>query len=419
MVANHPQDCLVCDRSGSCELADLTQEVGVRPRQYVGMKKDQHLDISSPAIWRDPNKCVLCGRCVTMCHQIQGIGAIDFTDRGLPHPGGAGLLARASTSRAAPTAASACGSAPPAPSWSAATWTRWWPRWATRTPWWSLRSPRPCRPPSTRSGTKHAGRPRDAGAPGRGPQAHRLRRRVRHRLRRRPHHHGRGHRAGGAGQERRRASHVHQLLAGLGQLRGAAPARPHPPHVHLQVAPADGRRPHQGDLPQVRRPRAASAWCSSRSCPARPRSTRPRTWATWTTCSPPASSTPSGAASASTSTPSRSGRRSIRPFAEATGAARLFGGTGGVMEAAVRTAATLVGARGSRRTAHRGARPRRLQVLHVDVNGTHPQPGRRQRPRPAALRRCDDGPGRHALRGGHVVPGRLRRAAAASPTTAR
>ena len=82
MVANHPQDCLVCHRSGSCELADLTQELGARPRQYVGMKKDQPLDISSPAIWRDPNKCVLCGRCVTMCHQIQGIGAIDFIDRG-------------------------------------------------------------------------------------------------------------------------------------------------------------------------------------------------------------------------------------------------------------------------------------------------------------------------------------------------
>jgi iron-only hydrogenase group A len=82
MVANHPQDCLVCNRSGNCELADLTQEMGARPKQYVGMKKDQLLDISSPSIWRDPNKCVLCGRCVTMCHQIQGIGAIDFIDRG-------------------------------------------------------------------------------------------------------------------------------------------------------------------------------------------------------------------------------------------------------------------------------------------------------------------------------------------------
>jgi iron-only hydrogenase group A len=82
MVANHPQDCLVCHRSGTCELADLARELGARPKQYAGMKKDQLLDISSPAIWRDPNKCVLCGRCVTMCHQIQGVGAIDFIDRG-------------------------------------------------------------------------------------------------------------------------------------------------------------------------------------------------------------------------------------------------------------------------------------------------------------------------------------------------
>ena len=93
MVANHPQDCLACDRAGSCELADLTQEVGVRPRQYVGMKKDQHLDISSPAISRDPNKCILCGRCVTMCHQIQGVGAIDFTDRGFRTQVGPGFSA--------------------------------------------------------------------------------------------------------------------------------------------------------------------------------------------------------------------------------------------------------------------------------------------------------------------------------------
>ncbi len=82
LVANHPQDCLVCHRSGDCELATLARELGARPKQYVGMKKEQALDISSPAIWRDPNKCVLCGRCVTMCHQIQGIGCIDFIDRG-------------------------------------------------------------------------------------------------------------------------------------------------------------------------------------------------------------------------------------------------------------------------------------------------------------------------------------------------
>ncbi|NLV72350.1 MAG: 4Fe-4S binding protein [Actinobacteria bacterium] len=82
MVANHPPDCLGCHRAGTCELADLARELGVRPRQYVGIKKDHPLDISSSAIWRDPNKCVLCGRCVTMCHQIQGVGAIDYIDRG-------------------------------------------------------------------------------------------------------------------------------------------------------------------------------------------------------------------------------------------------------------------------------------------------------------------------------------------------
>lgn len=93
MVANHPQDCLGCQRSGSCELADLARELGARPRQYVGMKKDQHLDISSPAIWRDPNKCVLCGRCVTMCHQIQGVGAIDYVGRGFKTQVGPGFYA--------------------------------------------------------------------------------------------------------------------------------------------------------------------------------------------------------------------------------------------------------------------------------------------------------------------------------------
>jgi iron-only hydrogenase group A len=93
MVANHPQDCLACHRSGTCELADLARELGVRPKQYVGMKKNQLLDISSPAIWRDPNKCILCGRCVTMCHQIQGVGAIDFIDRGFRTQVGPGFYA--------------------------------------------------------------------------------------------------------------------------------------------------------------------------------------------------------------------------------------------------------------------------------------------------------------------------------------
>ena len=82
LIASHPQDCLTCVRGGGCELADLAGDLGVRERRYVGAVKEHAMDISSPALWRDPNKCVLCGRCVTMCHDVQGVGAIDFTGRG-------------------------------------------------------------------------------------------------------------------------------------------------------------------------------------------------------------------------------------------------------------------------------------------------------------------------------------------------
>ena len=60
----------------------LSAELGVREGRYGGAVKDHAIDVSSPALWRDPNKCVLCGRCVTMCHTVQGIGAIDFVGRG-------------------------------------------------------------------------------------------------------------------------------------------------------------------------------------------------------------------------------------------------------------------------------------------------------------------------------------------------
>ncbi len=82
LVAAHPQDCLSCVREGTCELAALAGDLGVRRRRFVGAVKEHALDVSSPALWRDPNKCVLCGRCVTMCHEVQGVGAIDFSGRG-------------------------------------------------------------------------------------------------------------------------------------------------------------------------------------------------------------------------------------------------------------------------------------------------------------------------------------------------
>ncbi len=82
LIASHPQDCLSCVRGGDCELAMLAGDLGVRKARYVGAVKQHPVDISSPALWRDPNKCVLCGRCVTVCHDVQGVGAIDFVGRG-------------------------------------------------------------------------------------------------------------------------------------------------------------------------------------------------------------------------------------------------------------------------------------------------------------------------------------------------
>lgn len=82
LVENHPQDCLICVRNKNCELQDLSERYGVREHRYVGETKSHAIDISSASMERDPAKCILCGRCVRVCHEVQKIGAIDFTKRG-------------------------------------------------------------------------------------------------------------------------------------------------------------------------------------------------------------------------------------------------------------------------------------------------------------------------------------------------
>ena len=82
LIENHPQDCLVCVRNKNCELQDLAETYSVREHRYVGETKSHAIDISSTSMERDPAKCILCGRCVRVCHEIQKIGAIDFTLRG-------------------------------------------------------------------------------------------------------------------------------------------------------------------------------------------------------------------------------------------------------------------------------------------------------------------------------------------------
>lgn len=83
LLTNHPDDCLYCVRNGNCELQQLAEEYGVRDRRRADKSGiSRTVDISSPSIIRDPAKCILCGKCVRMCEEVQGVAAIDFVGRG-------------------------------------------------------------------------------------------------------------------------------------------------------------------------------------------------------------------------------------------------------------------------------------------------------------------------------------------------
>jgi len=82
LLSNHPDDCLYCERSGSCELQSLSEDLNIRERRITGKKSQHKTDRSSPAIVLDPSKCILCGRCVRICEEIMSTSALDFAYRG-------------------------------------------------------------------------------------------------------------------------------------------------------------------------------------------------------------------------------------------------------------------------------------------------------------------------------------------------
>ena len=82
LLANHPDDCLYCDRSGTCELQGLSEELQVRERKYLSKRTPVQIDKACPSIQRDPAKCVLCGRCSRICSEVMGVAAIDAVGRG-------------------------------------------------------------------------------------------------------------------------------------------------------------------------------------------------------------------------------------------------------------------------------------------------------------------------------------------------
>lgn len=84
LLANHDRKCLTCERSGNCELQQYAEEYGIKDIRFPDKDLDDYLpvDDSSPSIVRDPNKCILCGACVRACTEFQGHSVLGFANRG-------------------------------------------------------------------------------------------------------------------------------------------------------------------------------------------------------------------------------------------------------------------------------------------------------------------------------------------------
>ena len=82
LLSDHPHDCLTCDKSGDCLLQKYAYELGVEESEYATEAVKTEPVQDGPAIVYDRSKCILCGRCVAVCHDVQVTGAMDFLGRG-------------------------------------------------------------------------------------------------------------------------------------------------------------------------------------------------------------------------------------------------------------------------------------------------------------------------------------------------
>ncbi|GBE41195.1 MAG TPA: 2Fe-2S iron-sulfur cluster binding domain-containing protein [Nitrospirae bacterium] len=82
LLSNHPNDCMTCEATGDCALQSLSYEYGVTGKRFAGESWDLPIRDDNPFIIFDPNKCILCGRCVRICNDVVMAGTIEMTGRG-------------------------------------------------------------------------------------------------------------------------------------------------------------------------------------------------------------------------------------------------------------------------------------------------------------------------------------------------
>jgi NADH-quinone oxidoreductase subunit G/NADP-reducing hydrogenase subunit HndD len=82
ILSDHPMECLTCVRNQNCELQELAEQFGIREVRFEGAKTEYPIDDSAPAITRDPRKCVLCRRCIAVCSNVQTVNALTAQERG-------------------------------------------------------------------------------------------------------------------------------------------------------------------------------------------------------------------------------------------------------------------------------------------------------------------------------------------------
>ena len=82
MLSNHNKNCQQCDKNGQCELLHVAQITGAREDAFAGVHSETHYDELAPGLIRDTSKCILCGRCIARCSNAHGMGILGFENRG-------------------------------------------------------------------------------------------------------------------------------------------------------------------------------------------------------------------------------------------------------------------------------------------------------------------------------------------------